>query len=519
MEEKRIKNYPNYNDYPEGAGVSGNGLKTNQEAIDGEGFTTGNTSVEDYQNQGSRTWNREADPNSFIFRYGLFFDNYSNIEDPTLLGFTIELDDSNNSPLFADINTPYSAAKFIDVYKNMPEIASRKEILEEFQKNIKMFFKSQNSSQTNAKDLPYVKSHYINGISSMGNLAKKIVDYPEDTLTFNLYEDVTMHSQYLAQLYNNLAYSYRNQKTLIPEDLLRFNMNIKVSEIRNFKTVAKKILDSSPEEQKKYVVNVNSSQLVYKLYGCNFIFFDSINHGESMTQAGLGASRTENKDLELKLKYKAVNRFFKSTFLEDLDTQSNSRLPLNDRELNPIEKLTQESFFGNQTELLKGSTRANGGTSDNSKSGNISDSERDNNTRINGYSQDSAPTGTKTSSKSDKWKKKQIDKIKGGFNNTIKGLESSANKFVNNEKKVLMSEIKKVENKVLEQIRRKKGELLNNLIKDIKKNVGLIQISPKNVYYGNQTNTVLQNFTNQLGSGIAHAAVDFLKNVSNNIGP
>jgi hypothetical protein len=89
MEENRIKNYPNYNDYPEGSAIPGEGFSTNPDAIDGEGFTTGTTSVEDYQNQGNRTWNREADPNSFIFRYGLFFDNYSNLEDPTLLGFTI----------------------------------------------------------------------------------------------------------------------------------------------------------------------------------------------------------------------------------------------------------------------------------------------------------------------------------------------------------------------------------------------------------------------------------------------
>lgn len=507
MNNDKIKQYPNYQDYPEGAGKPGDGQNYNKEAIDTDGFTTNNSSVEDYQNQTPRTWNRDIDPNTFIHRYGLFFDNYSNLEDPTLLGFTLEIDDSNASPLFADANTPYSAARFIDRYSKYPEIASRKEILVEFQKQIKMFFRSQESSKTNEADLPYVKSHYINSISGLGNLTKKIVKYPDDLLTLNLYEDVTMHSQYLAQLYNNLAYSYTNQKTIIPENLLRFNLSLKISEIRNFKTVAKEILnETSNVEQQRFIVNVNSSQLVYTLYECDFIFFDSINHGEEMTLAGLGASRPEAKDLELRLKYKSINRFFKSTFLEDLDVSTNSRIVLSDggtRENRQDPKLNLSSdpnaFYGNKTEVKRNDSQF-------MQPGEISTEDRDKNTQLYGLTQDANFNG-QSLTRTERWKQKQLDKISSGFENSAKLLAQQA-------KQVAMGEVQKLENKILEQIRRKKGELLNQLITVVKDNVGIVEITPKNVYYGDQT-IILQDFANQLGGGLSNAVTDFLQNVNN----
>lgn len=502
-----IKNYPNYQDYPEGVGIPGNGLNINEEAINQDGFSTNNSSVEDYQNQSVRTWNRDADPNTFIHRYGLFFDLHSNIEDPTLLGFTIEIDDSNSSPLFADNTTKHGAAYFIEKYSNFSEIKTRKDILTEFQKQIKMFFRSQESSRTSESDLPYVKSHYINSISGLGNLTKKIVKYPDDMLIFNLYEDVTMHSQYLAQLYNNLAYSYKNQKTLIPENLLRFNLVIKISEIRNFKTVAREILnETNPAEQQRYIVNVNSSQLVYTLYDCNFLFFDSINHGEEITMAGIGVSRPENKDLELRIKYKFINRFFKSTFLDDLDVTTNSRLPLNNNgsltdRYNPVMDLNSDpsAFFGNKTEVKRND-------SDFTKSGNISTEDRDKNTQLYGFTQDAEFNG-QSLSKTDRWKQKQLDKIKSGF-------ENSSKLFLQQAKQTVMGEVQKLENKVLESIRRKKGELLNQLINVVKDNIGVVEITPKNVYYGDQT-IILQDFSNQLGAGLTNDITDFLQNVNN----
>jgi hypothetical protein len=488
----KVNNYPEYSTSKDPKDLPyGRDTDFSQSANQNDGFTTGNSSVEDYANQTARTWNRQADPNSWVFRYGLFFDNYSNLEDPTLLGFTVEIDDSNNSPLFADVTEPYSAAAFIEKYKGMPEIAARQTILTEFQNNIKMFFRSQESAKTKDSDIPYVKSHYINSISGLGNLSKKMVKYPEDQLTFNLYEDVTMHSQYLAQLYNNLSYSFRNQKTLIPENLLRFNLNIKISEVRNFKTVAKAILDTTnPEEQQQFVVNVNSSQLIYTLYDCNFLFFDSINHGEEISMAGLGGRAPEAKDLEMRLKYKYVNRFFKSTFLEDLNVHTNARIPMNDREYDPSTNLDEKAYFGDKVELKR--SELNTGTT--------SDANRDKVTQLSGTVYDAAP-GT------DKFKYDKLESIKGGFVNNVKQL-------ANNLKTAALGEVQKVENRVLEEIRRKKGELLNNLINQVRQNLGVVQITPKNVYYGPQGN-ILTDFGNQLGSGVANALGGFLRNVNN----
>lgn len=499
----KIYQYPNYSqsetptDQPYGQGIS------YFDAIDSakeEGFTTGKTSVADYSNQSTKSWSRKADPNGWIFRYGLFFDDFSNLEDPTLLGYTFEIDD-NNSPLLADASEPYSAMAFIDKYQGMPEIAARRTMLEEFQKQIKMFFRSQESTKIKESDYPYVKSHYINSVSGMDKLAKKFIEYGEDLLTINMHEDVTMHSQYLAQLYNNIAYSYLNGKTLIPENLLRFNLTIKISEIRNFKTVAKEILSASDTEKKSFVVNVNSSQLVYTLYDCNFMFFDSQNHGNEISMAGVDASTVKAKELELSIKFKYVNRFFKSTFLEDLSNSTNSRIVINDGEIDPTSTLDSGAYFGDKTEIAPPTIQ----TPDTSQQ------TRDKNNYLAGNTFDTNKQGDKATSG-------YLDKIKAGIKteaaNKLTTIKQNGLNALNTLKNSAISELNKEKNKYLAELRNKRGELVNSLIGKIKTQLGVQEVYPKNVYYGYNPSTDFKGkLSTALGGDISKTLKNFLGSI------
>jgi hypothetical protein len=49
-------------------------------------------------------------------------------------------------------------------------------------------------------------------------------------------EDVKMTAQYLSSLYNNLTWSYKNMKRLMPENLEYFDLLINIAEIRQTNT-------------------------------------------------------------------------------------------------------------------------------------------------------------------------------------------------------------------------------------------------------------------------------------------
>ncbi len=49
-----------------------------------------------------------------------------------------------------------------------------------------------------------------------------MIKYNEDKITITMNEDVSMIAWYLSELYNNISYSYRNQRFMFPENLLRF---------------------------------------------------------------------------------------------------------------------------------------------------------------------------------------------------------------------------------------------------------------------------------------------------------
>lgn len=491
-----------------------------------------NVTAEEFS-KSSRTFNDIRDPNANMFRYGLFFDKYSNVEDPTLLGFTCEIDDSENSPLFA--TGDYSARAFINKYSGMPEIAARGTLLTQFQRNIKMLFKSKESTITNSSDFPYVKSHYLEKVTGLKSLTNKFTNYKEDVLLFTMFEDVTMYAQYLAQLYNNLSYSFRNGKLLIPENLLRFNLVIKITEIRNFKTVVKRVFDATDgESAKRTLINVNSSQLRYTLYDCNFDFIESQNHGDDMTMSGIGSSVPSTSSMDFKLYFKNITKFFKSEIVDDLQGSTNGRTDMNDIGYSPRIHLDSSAFFkeldsqpdfgvdrnpANDFKKNEGPTNLQEGTrtytqEQRDKNRTLASPNMQSDPNLNenlDFGEDGNTLKGKTIKLLNKEKEDLLNSINRYKDSRITDFKQLQDSLVNRG----IGAVQDVKDGVLERFRRQRGELLNLLINDIKDDIGLIQITPENVNTDTFDPNSINNIIKDLGSTVGGDIEDFIRGFNN----
>lgn len=224
-------------------------------------------------------------------------------EDPIKLGFEISFD--INSPFFFDIpgNPPYNSIKhFIGKYGyngSIQELAWRGELWREFKDRLFTIFEKNLEKDSR---ILVNKPYYINKISGLNNLNKKIINYTEDKITITLNEDVRMISWYLSELYNNLVYSYKDKRIMFPENLLRFDMNIKIHDIRNF------IMPSRSDNGIKYEISPKST-IMFTLHDCSFDFFNSYNFQDEIVQAGYDASMPPNSELQFDIIYKSVTRW------------------------------------------------------------------------------------------------------------------------------------------------------------------------------------------------------------------
>ena len=238
-----------------------------------------------------------------------FLYNTDDYEDPTYLGFEV-LFLSNESPLFnydnGNIGVKNSALQFIQKYSNIPEIAQREKILILFLQSLKDIFSISMDSSLGHKNTKN-KKHYVETIIGLEKLNNKMVEYEKNLITITLTEDVSLRTYYLAELYNNLIYSYKNQRKLIPDNCLRFDMIIKINDIRAFKfhtNNQNKVIDT-----KTYIM--------YKLHDCNFDFVESQSHKQAITMAGQSKFDTAANNLNLKISYKSISKTFSSNLIDE----------------------------------------------------------------------------------------------------------------------------------------------------------------------------------------------------------
>jgi hypothetical protein len=251
-----------------------------------------------------------VDNNTAVFRYGMYSDNRINhYEDPIYIGFTMDIDTTFRSPFFNG-----QLSTFLSIWgKYNKELYQRVLLYEKFRNNIIQFLKSQESG-------PYFKSHYINTVSGLDKTLEKFVKPGDNFIEIEMYEDCGMNAGYLSYLYNNLTWSYTNGKAMIPKNLLRFDLQIKLSEIRNITAIRASYETDSAERQNAQnflnAVRDNITMELITLHNCYFDFSGASNFGDSITVAGIGASMPSPAVLKFKIYYDSVSRYIRPALID-----------------------------------------------------------------------------------------------------------------------------------------------------------------------------------------------------------
>lgn len=261
-------------------------------------------------------------------RLGSFKTTPFELNDPIIFGFDIIIDVENSPLLNGAID------QFLSDYSNISEVRSRIPIYEDFKQQFVKFFKTKSSVQIkenviakltklrtdsypeSEKNKPFFQTgkksylgYYLKKIDGLEKLvefntssAKKyLTDYTKDNITLTFSEDVSLSLGTLSHLYKLLYWSKPNGKSIIPENLLRFNCDIIVSEVRNFNRVRKGL-----ENNKIEIIKDNVSRYIYSLYECQF-YFDKMTHAGSVDIGMNALSPTDTYAISFDYKFSSLN--------------------------------------------------------------------------------------------------------------------------------------------------------------------------------------------------------------------
>jgi hypothetical protein len=250
--------------------------------------------------------------------------------DPVIFGFEIVFD-SYGSPLLNG-----SVIDFLNEYTQISELRSKIPVYEDFKHQFIKFFKTNTTikvdtdkamlskNKTNYANTEAHKSdvdffsargrkpylnYYLKKIVGLGNLVesntpaekKFLVDYRKDVINLSFTEDVSLSVSTLAHLYKLLYWSKPNGKSLIPENLLRFNCDIIVSEVRNFNRVRKAL--SGPDQGNLEIIKDNVSRYVYSLKECQF-YFNTMAHNPDIDLGNIATY--DDYSIQFDYKYSTV---------------------------------------------------------------------------------------------------------------------------------------------------------------------------------------------------------------------
>jgi hypothetical protein len=255
----------------------------------------------------------EADTNTS----NKFHKYLDSMEDPTILGFSLMID-KDNSILFgeaeiqnlneADLSGGNTIEKKGDVLWHYLEKYYNRvacELLENFRKDIMRVFVTPSVLDKGELYKGGLRNHYVKSISGLDKLDKMFVSYGGadkeklECLELNLYEDVRLFTTNLKFMYNNFVYNYNQGIRVVPENLVKFNMFVKIAEKRNY----------TLHLEDDAVINRHTPTLIYQLHGCEFIFDDSILTN-NVTMMDTGSGNDTYAGLKIKISYKKVTRIF-----------------------------------------------------------------------------------------------------------------------------------------------------------------------------------------------------------------
>jgi hypothetical protein len=378
-----------------------------------------------------------------------FYESTLDFEDPTFLTFDIFLYTDRSSALF-DTQTPYGVYAFLKKNEKISkDFEQRIQILNEFKNRIEnIFYTSDEFDYLNQNK----KTHYIQSIEGIDKFKKPIINYKEDKIKITLVEDVKMTAEYIAELYNNLSYDYKFKRKSIPENCLRFDMGVMISDIRRFKKTKPKSSNSNQiiEEENK-----NISREIFILRDCNFNFKNSFNVSTTLTQGGFNTSNPDTSNLKFDIYYKSAERALFADLFDQGNQGKNMRLITHNNsneEANLIYDKGKNNFYIN--EHLKNGVR----NYKNNKG--LANMDRE------------TPTENENNNLSDKLKKSFTD--------------------------ISKKHINQFKNQALSIVRQKKGKLLESFRQQLTDELQIESISPDNVYDPSFNEISLENFVKGL---------------------
>jgi len=132
--------------------------------------------------------------------------------------------------------------------------------------------------------------------------------YNDDIITLSFSEDVSLSVGTLAHLYKLLYWSKPRGKGIVPENLLRFNCDIIVSEVRNFNRVRKATGSGELE-----IIKDNVSRYVYSLKECQF-YFNNMPHDSTINLGNIAPHPEGSYVVQFDYKYSTskLERFMPS---------------------------------------------------------------------------------------------------------------------------------------------------------------------------------------------------------------
>lgn len=288
-------------------------------------------------------WEKDVDKNPARLQnyIGTPYDN----EDPVYFGFEIVINVQTSPLLNGELE------KFIDQFGgDVLEIESRRNIVNQFKNELSRYFKFSSElgnkerfddsnlilstdiyGYTNNRKIswPNKKYYYVKKVAGLEKLVesntssakKSFIDYGKDILTITFYEDTTLNLGTLASLYKLMYWSKLRGKNIIPENLLRFDCEIIISELRDFVSLRK-------SGNMLEMLKSNLSRYRYQVFECQF-WFNKMTHGDSVEIGGSSLEKTDSYDVDISFKYS--NMIF-----ERYDPSSISYKRLRNGTINPL---------------------------------------------------------------------------------------------------------------------------------------------------------------------------------------
>ena len=284
------------------------------------------------------------DTSTDYFKHGIYIDRQNlNTEDgnltstpeenndPVIFGFDLIIDTVGSPLLNGAIDD------FLIKFQTITEIGARIPIFNDFKKQFIKLFKTNSEVPTREQFTLLLKntgndeinkyanadsvgsylepgkkaymSYYLKKIGGLKNLSesngsdsfKYLTDYKKDLISLTFLEDVSLTLGTLSNLYKLLYWSKVNGKSIIPENLLKFNCKIVVSELRNFSRV-------KASGSRVDVIKDNLSRYVYDLKECQ-LFFDTLPHGDEVSNVDTSVFEDYSVNFNYKFSSMSFERF------------------------------------------------------------------------------------------------------------------------------------------------------------------------------------------------------------------